>query len=184
MRPLFTLACAVLCLSAQAQPPPTTPPPVIVDVFSDGGTPTFTVEGIMGSNGPILNAGGTLVVRANDGLIALVVVEPGINRGEAGTVGQNATMAFTGFPSALQAPPQPDEAEFPTYHPVSVLVCTDVIPDEMDGMPPTCGAWRALRPAGSPDGPLGFTLEVNYGIGVLAPAPAPDPPTGEPDDPE
>ncbi|WP_412070203.1 hypothetical protein [Rubrivirga sp. IMCC43871] len=183
MKPLLLLATAVLCLSAQAQAPPDTPPPVIVHVFSSNGTPSFEFEGALGSNGPILRAGGTLVVRTSHGLSALIVVEPSIY-GELGTVGQNAAMAHPGAPGALQAPPHPKEPAGPTYHRVSVLACTDVIPADYEDGVPACGAWQALRPPGSPDGPLGFELEVNHGLQDYALPPAvPDPPVPDPDDP-
>jgi hypothetical protein len=187
MKWLTLLALVVLAMPAQGQPAPV-PPPVILHVFSNDGTPTFAIEGEAGTNGPILHAGGVLVVRASDGLEALVVVAPSTNAGSLpGTVGPNATTARPGFPGALQTPSRGEYAASPTYHQVSVLVCTSfaALPqDSPEWVRPTCETWRALRHADAPTGDPGFTLEVNYGVGVYAPAPPsiPDPPL-EPDDP-
>lgn len=186
MKRLLPLVLVCLCVSAQAQAPDQTSFPLIVHVYSDGGTPVFDVEGEFGSNGPLVSAGGVVVVRASGDVHALVIVGP--YGSVAGTVGPNAVMATAGSPAALQTPRPGEEARSPAYHQVSVLTCASFAPrlDENDPFErPVCVTWQALRMASAPEGPTGFTLEVNYGIGVYSPAPAsaPDPPTGGPIDP-
>lgn len=186
MKWLALLPAALLCATAQAQGDPSPlPAPVIVHVYSDGGTPTFWIEGTPGGNGPVLGAGGALVVRTGDGLEARLIVEPGLNGGHPGTVGPNAVGARPGAPGALRAPSRRERSRPGTYHRVSVLACTAYAPLPDDASvydTPDCAVWQALRQQSATEGPLGFVLEVSYGLGEYR-LPAQDPPGAEPIDP-
>ena len=174
-----------------------------IHVFATDSGVAYATEGETASNGPIVQAGGFLIVRASDSLRVMVVVGPD-GQGISGTVGANAAFpaAWHGT-SVLRLRPYVDGyGGPPTYHPVSIFVCTAEPPRSAfyegtpgedgfydhtpaEGLP--CLAWQAVAPVAYSPTPGGPMLEINDGLRVYAP-PAPyrggDPPVGEPIDPE
>ncbi len=180
MKHALALTALFACSAAHAQFYPDVSDVHVIDVFvDDAGRVVYETEGEMGSNGPIVRAGGSLVVHASDSLQVLVVVEDG--RGTPGTSGANAVFTTSFRPTRvlhlrpLQDPYQPSS---PTYHRVTVLVCTDGPAPESDypEFQDPCRTWQGVpHVSGEPDD-TGFTLEINDGLGVYAAPAPPDPP--------
>ncbi len=169
MRWLLLLPLAVSAAIAQ---PSGVADTLLVEVRSTAAGGEYGVRGSLRLGGPILHAGGTLVVRTAGPLRVLVTVSKALASGVPGTSGPSSALVMppqTTGALHMRPPLDADAAAASTLHRVSVLVCTDATAATDAEPDPPCRVWEPARPASDLGGGPGFVLEITDEINAGGP---------------